>query len=137
MIRWQLPLVGLASLAAWWLLPAAWAGLRAPLAWVMAFFVVTFSTRALHATLQGLQDLVFLGQVQVASWSAGTAIMVGTGPQRPASRGARDGVARHAERDHRGVLVEDPVAIPRRVGADDLVGVVGGRGGSTSPSRCG
>jgi O-antigen/teichoic acid export membrane protein len=76
-IRWQLPLVGLASLAAWWLLPAAWAGLRAPLAWVMAFFVVTFSTRALHATLQGLQDLVFLGQVQVASWSAGTAIMVG------------------------------------------------------------
>jgi O-antigen/teichoic acid export membrane protein len=76
-IRWQLPVVAVVSFVAWWALPDQWASLRGPLAWVMAFFALTFSTRAFHATLQGLQDLVFLGQVQVASWSAGIAVMVG------------------------------------------------------------
>jgi O-antigen/teichoic acid export membrane protein len=76
-IRWQMPAVAIASVAAWAWLPASWSDLRAPLAWVLAFFVVTFPARAYHAALQGLQDLVFLGKVQIAAWVTGTTTMIG------------------------------------------------------------
>ncbi len=76
-IRWQVPVVVLVTLAAWVLLPASWAELRTPLRWVLLFFALTFPMRAYHAFLQGLQDLVFLGQVQLVAWGAGTAVLVG------------------------------------------------------------
>jgi O-antigen/teichoic acid export membrane protein len=75
-IRWQLPLVMAVTAAVWVFLPAGWAELRAPLAWVLVFFALTFPTRAYHAVLQGLQDLVFLGQAQLGAWASGTAVLV-------------------------------------------------------------
>jgi len=75
-IRWQLPLVLVVTCLVWLLLPDGWQGLRGPLGWILLFFALTFPLRAYHALLQGLQDLVFLGQVQLAAWSAGTALLV-------------------------------------------------------------
>jgi O-antigen/teichoic acid export membrane protein len=75
-IWWQVPAVLVVTVTAWALLPASWQPLRAPLTWVLLFFAVTFPTRAYHAVLQGLQDLVFLGQVQLVAWSTGTAVLV-------------------------------------------------------------
>jgi O-antigen/teichoic acid export membrane protein len=75
-IRWQMPLVILGTVVAWWLIPDTWRELRAPFAWLLGFFVVTFPLRAYHAVLQGLQDLVFLGQLQIVSWVTSTLAMV-------------------------------------------------------------
>src|SRR5215208_5460210 len=75
-IRWQVPAVVMVTAAAWGLLPASWEELRAPLTWVLVFFALTFPMRAYHALLQGLQDLVFLGQVQLAAWAGGTAVLI-------------------------------------------------------------
>jgi O-antigen/teichoic acid export membrane protein len=75
-IRWQVPAVVAVTAAAWGLLPASWEELRAPLTWVLVFFALTFPMRAYHALLQGLQDLVFLGQVQLAAWAGGTAVLI-------------------------------------------------------------
>ena len=75
-IWWQVPAVLVVTLTAWALLPARWEPLRIPLTWVLLFFAVTFPTRAYHALLQGLQDLVFLGKLQLVAWGAGTAVLV-------------------------------------------------------------
>jgi O-antigen/teichoic acid export membrane protein len=75
-IWWQVPAVLVVTAVAWALLPASWEPLRTPLTWVLLFFALTFPTRAYHALLQGLQDLVFLGQVQLVAWSTGTAVLI-------------------------------------------------------------
>jgi O-antigen/teichoic acid export membrane protein len=75
-IWWQMPAVLVVTVTAWALLPASWEPLRVPLTWVLLFFAVTFPTRAYHALLQGLQDLVFLGQLQLVAWASGTAVLV-------------------------------------------------------------
>jgi O-antigen/teichoic acid export membrane protein len=72
----QLPVVAVAGALVVWLLPSAWEPLRWPLAFVVAAFVVTFPLRILGALLQGLQDLTFLGTVQLSAWLAGTATTV-------------------------------------------------------------
>jgi O-antigen/teichoic acid export membrane protein len=75
-VRWQVPVVLLAAIAIWIALPAEWSELRWPFVAILVTFVATFPLRIYHAALQGLQDLAFLGRVQLAAWVAGTALTV-------------------------------------------------------------
>ena len=77
LVAWQMPLVALAASLAVWLLPAEWEPLRGPFAIVAAAFVVAFPLRVFTALLQGLQDLAFVGTIQLTGWAAGTATTVG------------------------------------------------------------
>lgn len=76
LVLWQLPLVGLAAAIVWLALPTEWGALRHPLGIVMAVFVAQFPMRVLQATLNGLQELSFLGAVYTAAWTLGTAAAV-------------------------------------------------------------
>jgi O-antigen/teichoic acid export membrane protein len=75
-VRWQVVPTALVSALAWWLVSRTWPELFWPLAWVMAAFVVAFPVRLYNATLQGLQDLPFLGKVQLGAWAIGTATTI-------------------------------------------------------------
>ena len=75
-VRWQVPLVLVAAAAIWIALPAEWSELRWPFVAILVTFVATFPLRIYHAALQGLQDLAYLGRVQLAAWVAGTALTV-------------------------------------------------------------
>ena len=76
-VLYQLPPVAFAAAVVVWLLPADWSALRGPLSVVVFTFVVAFPFRVFVAVLQGLQDLAFVGAVQLVSWAAGTATTVG------------------------------------------------------------
>lgn len=76
-VRWQMPLVALAAVVAWLVLPEAWHALSLPLAVVLASFVLTFPLRVFQALLLGLQELAFLGVVHTVAWLFGTAATVG------------------------------------------------------------
>lgn len=76
-IRWQWPLAGVAALTVWLCFPTQWEPLRTPFAWILACLVLLFPLRTRLALLQGLQDLTFLSQVQIAAWAAGTLVLVG------------------------------------------------------------
>lgn len=76
LVLWQLPFVALASLALWMFLPEEWSDVRAPLAWVLVIFVAAFPLRMANAILTGLQDLAFLGSVQIAVWTVSTVATV-------------------------------------------------------------
>ena len=76
LVLWQLPLVALAGALIVWLMPSAWATLRWPLAIVVLTFVLAFPLRVFSAVLQGLQELPFLGVVQIAAWASGAAVTV-------------------------------------------------------------
>ncbi|MBI2614394.1 MAG: oligosaccharide flippase family protein [Gemmatimonadetes bacterium] len=76
-VGWQTPLVAIASLLVWLLLPTEWEALRAPLAAVLVVFVLTFPARVFHAALSGLQDLAYLGGTYTATWIVGTGMTVG------------------------------------------------------------
>lgn len=69
-VLWQTPAVGVLALLLWLTVPAQWAPLRMPLLAIMAVFTATFPLRVFVATLEGLQDLAFLGSVQFAAWAA-------------------------------------------------------------------
>jgi O-antigen/teichoic acid export membrane protein len=75
-VLWQMPLIAIAAISAWWLIPATWEGLKAPLAWLLAAFVLTYPLRISQAALQGVQDLAFVAGVQLAAWGVGTAMTV-------------------------------------------------------------
>lgn len=66
----QTPVVALGALLVWLGAVARWPELRQPLLWVMTVFVLFFPLRIFAATLEGLQDLAFLGSVQLGSWAA-------------------------------------------------------------------
>lgn len=72
LVLWQMPVVVAAGVVVMWLIPGEWAPLRWPLAIVVIAFVLTFPLRIFGAVLQGLQDLAFLGSVQLAAWLAGS-----------------------------------------------------------------
>ncbi|MET0650791.1 MAG: oligosaccharide flippase family protein [Pyrinomonadaceae bacterium] len=77
LVLWQTPFVAAAALAAWFFfVPAEWEPLRPALGLVLLCAVLTFPLRVVGATLQGLQDLRFLAQTQIAAWLAGTALTV-------------------------------------------------------------
>jgi O-antigen/teichoic acid export membrane protein len=76
LVWWQTPVVAVAAGVAVWLLPAEWDLLRRPFAVVAVGFVLAFPLRVFTALLQGLQDLAFLGMVQLAGWIAGTATTI-------------------------------------------------------------
>lgn len=75
-VRWQVLPTTLVAAGAWWLVADAWPELRWPLAAILAAFVVAFPVRLYNAALQGLQDLPFLGKVQLASWLSGAATTI-------------------------------------------------------------
>ena len=77
LVLWQTPAVAIAGVLFWWLIPADWSALRWPLALVISTFVVAFPLRIFQAVLQGLQDLPFLGSIQLVAWIVGTAATVG------------------------------------------------------------
>jgi O-antigen/teichoic acid export membrane protein len=76
LVLWQTPLVAVASLAFWLLIPAEWQLLRQPLLVVLLAFVLTFPLRVFQAVLQGLQDLEFLAKAQAFVWLLSTALTV-------------------------------------------------------------
>lgn len=75
-VLWQMPLIAAIAWVAWWLVPASWQPLRFPLAVLLAAFVLTYPLRIFQATLQGLQDLAFVGGLQLVAWAVGTAVTV-------------------------------------------------------------
>ena len=75
-VLWQWPLVAAAAAAAWVLLPSGWEGLRHPLSVVLAVFVLMFPLRIFPAVLQGLQDIAFLGKLNMSLYLASTAVTV-------------------------------------------------------------
>ena len=72
----QLPLVAIAAIVAWFLMPAEWAGLRHPIALILLTFVLTFPLRIFGAVLQGLQDFAFVGRMGIISYLASTVVTV-------------------------------------------------------------
>lgn len=76
LVLWQVIPVAFAGTLVVWLLPQEWAPLRWPMAIVVLTFVITFPLRIFSAILQGLQDLAFLGGVQLAGWAAGAIVTV-------------------------------------------------------------
>ncbi|MFY9556738.1 MAG: oligosaccharide flippase family protein, partial [Blastocatellia bacterium] len=72
----QVPLVALAAVVLWFLIPAEWTALRWPLGLVMAVFVLLFPCRIFTAVLQGLQDLSFLALTQMSIWLLSTALTI-------------------------------------------------------------
>jgi len=75
-VAWQTPVVAILAAAAVWWLPAEWELMRRPFAVVAVGFVLAFPLRVFTALLQGLQDLAFLGTLQLVAWAAGTATTV-------------------------------------------------------------
>jgi O-antigen/teichoic acid export membrane protein len=76
LMLWQMPLVALAALIAWLLMPAEWEGLRQPLIVVLLAFVLTFPLRIFGAALHGLQDLAFLGRLAIVTYLTSSIITV-------------------------------------------------------------
>jgi O-antigen/teichoic acid export membrane protein len=77
LVLWQLVPVALVGSLVVIFLPAEWAALRWPLAIVIVAFVLSFPLRMFNAVLQGLQDLAFLGSLQLGAWLAGAAVTIG------------------------------------------------------------
>jgi O-antigen/teichoic acid export membrane protein len=77
LVLWQVPPVAIMGSLVVVFLPAEWAPLQWPLAIVIVAFVITFPLRMFNAVLQGLQDLAFLGTIQLSAWAAGAAVTVG------------------------------------------------------------
>lgn len=72
----QTPLVAAVGLGAWAVVSARWPELSGPLALTVAAFVLSFPLRMFPGILQGLQDLRYLGGVQLVAWLGGTAATV-------------------------------------------------------------
>ncbi len=75
-VSFQIPLVVLATVAV-----GVWAatrepGIAGPLMLVLACFALLFPVRLYQSVLQGLQELPFLGKLQIASWLVMTALTV-------------------------------------------------------------
>jgi O-antigen/teichoic acid export membrane protein len=72
----QLPLVAAASAGVWYFLTSSWENLYGPLAVILGVFVAAFPFRILGAVLRGLQDLAFLGRLQIGAWMVSTTLTV-------------------------------------------------------------
>jgi O-antigen/teichoic acid export membrane protein len=72
----QTPIVAACAALVWWMASARWPELRHPLMWVTIVFAAFFPLRIFAAALEGLQDLTFLGSVQLCGWLANVAATV-------------------------------------------------------------
>jgi O-antigen/teichoic acid export membrane protein len=72
----QMPVVIAAVLLVWFLMPQAWHGFRGPITLALAIFTVMFPLRIFQAVLEGLQDLRFIGRVQILVWAISTGLMI-------------------------------------------------------------
>jgi len=75
-IAWQMPLVVVGGLIAWVTLVWQWPELQGPLTIVTVGFVLSFPFRVFPAVLQGLQELPYLGRIQLAGWVVSTVVTV-------------------------------------------------------------
>jgi len=76
-VRWQVIPTAIACAMAWWAVASEWPELRWPLGAILTAFLVAFPFRLYQATLQGLQDLPYLGKLQLAAWASGSAVTIG------------------------------------------------------------
>ena len=76
-VRWQVLPATVVCAIAWWAVTLRWPELRWPLATILVAFLFSFPARLYRATLQGLQDLTYLGKVQLIAWTAGTIVTIG------------------------------------------------------------
>ncbi|MFI5214401.1 MAG: lipopolysaccharide biosynthesis protein [Gemmatimonadales bacterium] len=76
LVLWQLPVVALAGLVIWFVIPANLEAVRPALAVILVAFVIAFPVRTFQAVLTGLQDLTFVGVISTVSWAVGTALTV-------------------------------------------------------------
>lgn len=76
LVLWQTPVLALLAVGAGAAVAGRWADLLPAASLILAAYVLAFPLRIFGATLQGLQDLAFLGWVQMAAWAAGTATSV-------------------------------------------------------------
>ena len=75
-VRWQVIPAALVCALAWWAVSLRWPDLTWPLATILAAFLAAFPSRLYRATLHGLQDLTYLGKIQLAAWTAGTVVTI-------------------------------------------------------------
>jgi O-antigen/teichoic acid export membrane protein len=76
LVVWQTPVLALLAVGAAYLVSGRSAELLPVAAVILAAYVVAFPLRLFGATLQGLQDLAFLGWLQLANWAAGMAVSI-------------------------------------------------------------
>jgi O-antigen/teichoic acid export membrane protein len=76
LLLWQTALVAALAAGVWLIFPASWEPLRGPIGVLLIGFVLLFPARILPAAVQGLQDLAFVGALQLAAWGTGTALTV-------------------------------------------------------------
>ena len=72
----QMPLVAVAAGLLWMTMASQWSALRMPLAIVMLSFALMFPSRIFQAVLQGLQDLPFLGRINIVTWFGGAILTI-------------------------------------------------------------
>jgi O-antigen/teichoic acid export membrane protein len=76
-VLWQWPIVAIAAICLWLSVPQTAQTIRGPVAFVVTAFALAFPLRICRAVLEGLQDLAFIGRLQIFSWAAGTILTVG------------------------------------------------------------
>lgn len=77
LVIWQLPFVVLIAIAAWLVARGQAGDATEPLAWLLLVFVLRFPLRVFMEILVGLQDLHFLGQLQLAGFILTAALTIG------------------------------------------------------------
>ncbi len=75
-VHWQMPVVALAAIGAAALTLSRQPIQAGPLLLVLGAFTLLFPMRLYQAFLQGVQELVFLGRLQILSWGLTTALTV-------------------------------------------------------------
>ena len=75
-VRFQIPLVVAATVAVALWIATRKVGIGGPLLLVLACFALLFPTRIYQSVLQGLQELPFLGKLQIASWAVTTGLTI-------------------------------------------------------------
>jgi O-antigen/teichoic acid export membrane protein len=72
----QASMAAVASILVWFLMPASWHEFRGLIAVILATFVLVFPLRIFQSVLQGLQDLKFLGRLQIVTWTLSSATTI-------------------------------------------------------------
>jgi O-antigen/teichoic acid export membrane protein len=67
----QMPILCGAAAIAWRAMPSGWESLRMPFGLVLITLIICFPLRICHALLMGLQDLAFVGRVNIVAWGVG------------------------------------------------------------------